>query len=101
MDTNERKVDLLNDAGQLLKTFLSGGEIMEIGISALSTGEYKAADEFADSRAAIIASSVLAVAAELRDIHNVLHEINGKMSVGQQMIDDRLTALVGVAQGAY
>lgn len=87
-DTNKRKVDLLADAGQLLRAFVNGNEIMNLSISELSSGEYKPADEYADSRAVIIASAVLA-------------EINGKMSAGQQMLDDRLTALVGVAQGAY
>lgn len=100
-DTNKRKVDLLADAGQLLRAFVNGNEIKNLSISELSSGEYKPADEYADSRAVIIASAVLAVAGELRDIHNVLAEINGKMSAGQQMLDDRLTALVGVAQGAY
>lgn len=63
-DTNERKVDLLAEAGELMRRFAKG--------EAISGTLYH------DRNAAIVlASAILAVAGELRDIHNMLlHEIN-------------------------
>jgi len=89
-DTNERKVDLLAEAGQLLKAFVNGNEIMQLSVSELSSGEYKPADEFADSRAVILASAVLAVAGELRDIHNMLADVRDS----NRAIGGSLAALV-------
>ncbi len=82
MDTNAPapKPDMLEQAGQLLKAFVKGGDPMQIS-PPFDNNDYPPAEQFADSRAVIIASAVLAVAAELRDIHNVLHEINMKMAV--------------------
>lgn len=63
MDT-ERKVDVLEYATGLLWQVIEGDKyISKTGASA-------------DDQAIIISAAVLAVAAELRDIHNVLHEIN-------------------------
>ncbi len=79
MDANAPapKPDMLEQAGQLLKAFVNGDEIMQM--SPADHSDYRVSDELADSRAVILASAVLAVAAELRDIHNVLHEINQRM----------------------
>ncbi len=68
MDTNTQAppVDMIEQAGDLLRRFAKG--------EAISGTLYH------DRNAALVlVSAVLAVAAELRDIHNVLHEINQRM----------------------
>lgn len=76
MDTKTpvAKPDMMEQAGQLLKGFIAGAEIMQLPIDALDPVE-----ESADSRTVVLAYAVLAVAAELQDIHNVLHEMNQRL----------------------
>lgn len=69
MDTNAPapKPDMLEHAGKLLKR--------------LNGMSYVSDNLVADNENTVaLASAVLAVATELRDIHNVLHEINGHMA---------------------
>jgi len=68
MDTNTQAppVDMLEQAGDLLRRFAKG--------EAISGTLYH------ERNAEIVqASAMLAIAAELRSIHNVLHEINQRM----------------------
>ncbi len=74
MDTNAPapKPDMLEHAGKLLKR--------------LNGMSYVSDNLVADNENTVaLASAVLAVAAELRDIHNVLHEINQLLAAA----DDR------------
>ena len=76
-DTNERKPDLLAEAGELLRRFAKG--------EAISGTLYH------DRNAAIVlASAILAVAGELRDIHNMLADVRDS----NRAIGGSLAALV-------
>ena len=76
-DTNERKVDLLAEAGELMRRFAKG--------EAISGTLYH------DRNAAIVlASAILAVAGELRDIHNMLADVRDS----NRAIGGSLAALV-------
>lgn len=71
MDTNEPapKPDMLEQLKGLLERYSKGDDLAK---------RFPNADR--DSTL-VLASAVAAVVAELRDIHNVLHEINMKMAV--------------------
>ncbi len=84
MDTNAPapKPDMLEQAGKVLKLLATCEPINDFIGAALDNpppgGTVQVRN---DERTVVLASAVLAVAAELRDIHNVLHEINMKMAV--------------------
>ena len=81
MDKNEGKPDMLEQAGELIRRF---SKVEAIG-STLYTDR---------NAAIVIASAVLAVAGELRDIHNVLDEINGRMAADGERADLYASAAV-------
>lgn len=76
MDTNAPapKPDMIEHAGKLLKRLN--------GMSYVS--DHLVAN---NENTVALASAVLAVAAELRDIHNVLHEINTRMAADGSLAD--------------
>lgn len=64
---DDKKPDMIEQTGDLIARFVRGEAI--------------AGTLYRDRQSTVvIASAVLAVAGELRDIHNVLHEINGKLA---------------------
>jgi hypothetical protein len=71
-DTKERKVDLLAEAGELLKRYSSHFVVPP------------------KEPNVILASAILAVAGELRDIHNMLADVRDS----NRSIGDSLAALV-------
>lgn len=75
-DTKERKVDLLAEAGELLKRYSSHFVVPP------------------KEPNAILASAILAVAGELRDIHNMLADVRDS----NRSIGDSLAALVAELQ---
>lgn len=73
-NTKAPKPDMIEHAGKLLKR--------------LNGMSYVSDNLVADNENTVaLASAVLAVAAELRDIHNVLHEINQRMEANGSLAD--------------
>ena len=78
-DTKERKVDLLAEAGELLKRYSSHFAVPP------------------KEPNVILASAILAVAGELRDIHNMLADVRDS----NRAIGGSLAALVGELKAEY